>query len=87
MIGRSTCICVAACLVVSPLVAQEAPESSAIVGIEEVTVTARKREESVQDIPLAVTALSLPVFAYVLEKSTTMLNTELARLLSTLGKA
>jgi flagellar biosynthesis protein FliR len=38
-------------------------------------------------VGLAVTALSLPVFAYVLEKSTTMLNTELARLLSTLGKA
>jgi flagellar biosynthetic protein FliR len=38
-------------------------------------------------VGLAVTALSLPVFAYVLEKSTTMLNNELARLLTSLGKA
>lgn len=38
-------------------------------------------------VGLAVAALSLPVFAYVLEKSTTMLNNELARLLTSLGKA
>jgi iron complex outermembrane recepter protein len=28
------------------------------IGLEEVVVTARKREESLQDVPLAVTALS-----------------------------
>ena len=36
--------------------AAEVPESYAV--LEELTVTARKREENLQDIPLAVSALS-----------------------------
>src|SRR5688572_31510680 len=38
-------------------IAQDAPASSAVTGIEEVVVTARKREENLQDIPLSVTAI------------------------------
>ena len=41
--------------------AQEDEQDEAVVapgGIEEITVTARKREESVQDIPIAITAFS-----------------------------
>ncbi|MEW6050491.1 MAG: flagellar biosynthetic protein FliR [Candidatus Zixiibacteriota bacterium] len=38
-------------------------------------------------IGLVIMAMSLPVFAYVLEKSTTMLNNELGRLMVALGKA
>lgn len=38
-------------------------------------------------VGLVIVALSLPVFAYVLEKATGYLNTELANLLAVLGKA
>ena len=37
--------------------AQQPPQADGL-GIEEIVVTARKREESLQDVPLAVTALS-----------------------------
>jgi len=38
-----------------PANAQEAPTASAL---QEITVTARRREESIQDVPIAVTAIS-----------------------------
>jgi outer membrane receptor protein involved in Fe transport len=46
-----------------PIAAQEAPapapaDEDKMKGIEEIVVTARKREESIQDIPIAVTAIS-----------------------------
>jgi acyl-coenzyme A synthetase/AMP-(fatty) acid ligase len=51
----------AAALCAGPAVlAQEAPEVRPAVagGLDEVTVTARRREESLQDVPIAVTAFS-----------------------------
>lgn len=42
----------------SPSLAQPAPDGEAL-ALEEVVVTARKREENLQDVPLAVTAVSL----------------------------
>ena len=41
-----------------PAPAQDAPPASDAAPIEEVTVTARRREESLQDVPVAVTALT-----------------------------
>ena len=38
--------------------AQEAAGAGADVGLQEVVVTARKREESLQDIPIAISAIS-----------------------------
>ena len=43
-------------LPVAPAFAQEAAEASGV--LEEVTVTARKREESLQDVPISITAFS-----------------------------
>jgi iron complex outermembrane recepter protein len=42
---------------ISPAYAQEAQSDSEEEGIREIIVTAQKREESVQDVPIAVTAL------------------------------
>ena len=42
----------------TPALAQDAPQAGASGGLEEIIVTARKRNESVQDIPVSVTALS-----------------------------
>ena len=49
-------LAIASALVVplSPVVAQQAEETAGV--IEEVTVTARKREESLQDIPISIAA-------------------------------
>ncbi len=50
-----------AAAVATPAAAQEtadAVDATAVGGIEEVTVTARKREESLQEVPLSVTAFS-----------------------------
>ena len=41
----------------APALAQTAPESD-ITAVEDIIVTAQKREESIQDVPIAVTALS-----------------------------
>jgi iron complex outermembrane receptor protein len=41
----------------SPAVAQEAPADEEQAGIREIVVTAQKREESIQDVPVAVTAV------------------------------
>ncbi len=47
-------------LVATPAAAQqaEAPEASEQGGLTEIVVTARRREESLQDVPVSVTALS-----------------------------
>ena len=47
-------ILVSSMALASPAIAQEAPR----VGLEEVVVTAQRREESLQDAPIAITALS-----------------------------
>ena len=39
--------------------AQDTASSAAPLGVEEILVTARKRSESIQDVPVAVTALSV----------------------------
>ena len=39
--------------------AQDTSSSAAPLGVEEILVTARKRSESIQDVPVAVTALSV----------------------------
>ncbi|HXW10295.1 MAG TPA: TonB-dependent receptor [Steroidobacteraceae bacterium] len=43
---------------VPPVLAQDAPVSIGAMGLEEVTVTARRREESLRDVPIAVSAFS-----------------------------
>jgi iron complex outermembrane recepter protein len=60
------CAAAAATLCAVPAVlAQEAPSAglSAAGGIEEITVTARRREESLQDVPIAITAFSADALA------------------------
>ncbi|MBL0925357.1 MAG: TonB-dependent receptor [Sphingomonadaceae bacterium] len=59
--GQVSAFVMAALMVSPPALAQgaEAPDSEEVSGgIEEIIVTARKRDENVQDIPVAVTALS-----------------------------
>ena len=48
----------AAMLAVPAVLAQDAPVARNAAGLEEVTVTARRREESLQDVPIAVSAFS-----------------------------
>jgi iron complex outermembrane recepter protein len=48
----------ATCLCSFPVLAQDAAEAEADTGLAEITVTARKRVEDVQDVPVAVTGLS-----------------------------
>ena len=47
-------ILVSSMALASPAMAQETPRA----GLEEVVVTAQRREESLQDAPIAITALS-----------------------------
>jgi iron complex outermembrane recepter protein len=42
----------------SPALAQEAPVSTDAVGVEEITVTARRRQESLQDTPISISAVT-----------------------------
>ena len=48
----------ASMLAVPAVLAQDAPVARNAAGLEEVTVTARRREESLQDVPIAVSAFS-----------------------------
>jgi iron complex outermembrane receptor protein len=59
--AAAACAAVAAALCAVPAVlAQEAPaaKSAAAAGLEEITVTARRREEALQSVPIAITAFS-----------------------------
>ena len=51
-----------ACAVASSAVGGVSSAYGAI-GLEEIVVTARKREESIQDVPVAVTAVTAETFA------------------------
>ena len=42
----------------TPLWAQDAPADEATTGIEEIVVTAQKREEAIQDVPIAISAFT-----------------------------
>jgi iron complex outermembrane receptor protein len=48
----------ASMLAVPPVLAQDAPAAINAAGLEEVTVTARRREESLRDVPIAISAFS-----------------------------
>ena len=47
-----------ACSLVAPTAAAQAPATPTAAGLEELVVTAQRREERLQDVPLSVTALS-----------------------------
>jgi iron complex outermembrane receptor protein len=72
---------------VPAVLAQDAPVAkSALTGLEEVTVTARRREESLQDVPIAVSAFSAEYIENVgapditwLQQSTPNLTLQVAR--------
>jgi iron complex outermembrane receptor protein len=50
--------CAASMLAVPAVLAQDAPVATNAAGLEEVTVTARRREENLQDVPIAITAFT-----------------------------
>jgi iron complex outermembrane recepter protein len=55
---------VSTALVATPALAQSAPPATADTGgLEEVVVTAQKREEKLQNVPVSVTALSAEAIA------------------------
>jgi iron complex outermembrane receptor protein len=78
---------IASTFAVPAVLAQEAPVStSAITGLEEVTVTARRRVENLQDVPIAVSAFSAERIENVgapditwLQQSTPNLTLQVAR--------
>lgn len=54
-----TCACLAGTVYVTPAFAQQGAQPSASSqGLEEVVVTARRREEKLQTVPVAVTAFT-----------------------------
>jgi iron complex outermembrane receptor protein len=56
---QAAAACAASMFAVPAVLAQDAPVAkSAVTGLEEVTVTARRREESLQDVPIALSAFS-----------------------------
>ena len=56
---QAAAACAASMFAVPAVLAQDAPVArSSVTGLEEVTVTARRREESLQDVPIAVSAFS-----------------------------
>jgi iron complex outermembrane recepter protein len=57
--SRARCIGASFCIgfIAHPLYAQQPPPKPGI-GLEEVVVTARKREENLQEVPIAITAIS-----------------------------
>ncbi len=54
---RMTALALAVACIWQIPVSQAQPSASGVTGIEEIVVTARRREESMQDIPIAVTAM------------------------------
>jgi iron complex outermembrane receptor protein len=71
---------------VPTVLAADAPAAKAASGLEEITVTARRREESLQDVPIAVSAFSAERLANVgalditwLQQSTPNLTLQVAR--------
>ncbi len=54
---QAAAACAASMFAVPAVLAQDAPSAKAG-GLEEITVTARRREESLQDVPIAVSAFS-----------------------------
>jgi iron complex outermembrane receptor protein len=50
--------CAASMFAVPAVLAQDAPVATNAAGLEEVTVTARRREENLQDVPIAITAFT-----------------------------
>ena len=56
-IELSTGLAIAACQLPSAVLAQEQPDATAAGGLEEIVVTARKREENLQDVATSVSAL------------------------------
>ena len=55
-----TCTCLAGAFSVAPAFAQQTaqPSAGAGTGLEEIVVTARRREEKLQTVPVAVTAFT-----------------------------
>jgi iron complex outermembrane receptor protein len=58
VLSAQAAACAASMLAVPAVLAQDAPVAKNSVGLEEVTVTARRREETIQDVPIAVSAFS-----------------------------
>src|SRR4051812_23669950 len=56
-------LAVCLCVLVRPLAAQEPSEALDTKLLEEVVVTAQRREERLQDVPIAVTAISQDTLA------------------------
>lgn len=78
--------CAASMFAVPAVLAQDAPAATNAAGLEEVTVTARRREESLQDVPIAVSAFSAERIAATgapditwLQQSTPNLTLQVAR--------
>jgi iron complex outermembrane receptor protein len=54
---------VSTALIATPAFAQSAPPAEAETGLEEIVVTAQKREENLQDVPVSVTAIGAEAIA------------------------
>lgn len=54
----ASCAIIAMCFAAQPVIAQDTSEQAEPVGVDIITVTAQKREESVQDVPIAITAVT-----------------------------
>ncbi len=82
---QAAAACAASMFAVPAVLAQDAPSAKAG-GLEEITVTARRREESLQDVPIAVTAFTAEQLAQsgalditALQQSTPNLTLQVAR--------
>jgi iron complex outermembrane receptor protein len=55
-LAQASGMAIAAALLAPPVMAQEAPSDGR--GLEEIVVTAQRREQSLQDVPMAISAVS-----------------------------